>query len=1178
MLITRAMAAMRRVVLAVPLVLLASLHVPAQAQSAPQWDTWKNNGCNGCHSVPPTVTNIVADASSSFTLGLGETWMSTSSVADVTPLVNRVHAAGTFYGAGAEAMQNLNATDGLAVYRYFKQLRDGEATAGSASLASKVGVATSASFTFSLGNYRKVATAYTLSLGGAAPSDYTITGHTATGTNCSTGTLPAADNVTGVTSCTINLTVSFTPGGAGSRNATVLATLASPGVAITGATLSGTGQTPAFSITPASRSVEAKRNTTVSTTYTITNGGDAVLDLTGIALPSPRFAFGAANTCATAGTANVAANNGTCTLAIDFTPIDTTTSSGQITITHDASGGSNTVDITGIGTQATMSVSSPTVAMGNSQVGVPKVAGTPVTVSNTAANTSATLVFTVDPPSAAALSGTNKDDFSVQSTCSTGSPLAAGASCAVTVIFTPGGTGPRVAQLVLSSDATNPAVAIDLSGTGVALPEPVVTFPTLAFPDTVIGETGAQTRQVTISNDRTRDITYTVADATDFKIDAESCATRTVPGDAGGGPGSCTITWRFQPVFGSGEGNRQATIAISFAGTSGDPAPSDASGQLSGRALLPISLSATTVNAAAVVGTPTTSSVVLTNRSAGAVTISALAFSGAQASDYSLVAGAGNCSAGGVLAAGANCTLVIRFDPPAAGTRSALLTVSHGAPGGPQTVTITGTATPAPQGRIELSALALNFPDTELGGSSTRSVTVRNGGNLALNFSAFTLAGANSADFQRAGTCSTATPLAINAQCTISVSFAPAALGARSASLTIQSDASNGPATISLAGTGVPVPAPLVSLTPASIDFGTQTVGGLYPGRTVRLANTGTADLAVSAIAVQGAAFTANATACPGTLAPGDGCDIVVGFAPTSAGTDLTATLRVTSNAAGSPHGVALRGRGSLAAVPVLVWSPAVTTLDFGDVSTGTVSAVQSATLLNQGPGGVTLTLLNAVGPGAASFSVAGGTCQAGQTLFEGQSCRVDVSFAPAAAGARTATVQVASGGSAPPELTLRGTGLGGPTPTLALSLSTLVFDATRVGDESLPGELTLRSTGSGALRITGLVVSGPFKVAPKSCPGVPFTLPAGAECTVSVSFLPDGEGTMAGTLRVNADADPSSVEVALSGRGEARADVSSGGGCSIARGDTLVDPTLWTLVLLAAAVLLARRRARRGR
>lgn len=1177
MLITRAMAAVRRLVLAAPLVLLASLSAPTQAQTAPQWDTWKNNGCNGCHSVPPSVAATTDEEQFDTTLGLGETWMSTSSVFDVTPLLTRVHAAGTFYGAGAEAMQNLNATDGLAVYRYFRQLRDGEATTATATLASKVGVATSASFSFTLGNYRKVATAYTLSLGGAAPGDYAITGHSASGTNCSTGTLPAADNVTGVAACTINVTVSFTPGGGGSRNATLLATLASPGVAITGATLTGTGQTPSFSITPASRSVEAKRNTTVSTSYTITNAGDAVLDLTGITLPSPRFSFGAANTCSTAGSANVAANGGTCTLAIDFTPIDTSTTSGQITITHDATGGTGTVDITGIGTQATMTTSSNVVALGNSQVGVPKMAG-PVTVSNVAANTSATLVFTVDPASAAALSGANKDDFSVQSTCSTGTPLAAGASCSVTVTFTPGSTGAKVAQLTLSSDATNPAVAIDLSGTGVALPEPVVTFPTLAFPDTVIGETGAQTRQLTISNSRTRDITYSVAETDDFKIDAESCPTRTVPGDSGGGAGSCTITWRFQPVLGSGEGNRQATLTVDFAGTGGDLAPGDASGQLSGRALLPISLSAGTVTATAVVGTPTTSSVIVTNRSASAVTLSALAFSGAQASDYSLVAGAGRCSAGAVLAAGSNCTLEIRFDPPAAGSRNAVLTLTHGAPGSPQTVTITGTATPAPQGRIALSALSLSFPDTQLGATAQQTITVRNTGNLALNFSAFTLSGAAAAEFQRAGTCSVGTALAINAQCSVIVSFAPTVLGARSASLTIQSDASNGPATIALSGTGVPVPAPQVSLNPTSVDFGTQTIGGIFPARTVRLDNTGTADLVTSAITVQGSAFSVDASACPGTIAAGAGCDLAVSFAPTTAGTDLTGTLQVTSNAAGSPHGVALRGRGSLAAVPVLVWQPAVSTLDFGEVATGTVSAAQSATLLNQGPGGVTLTLLNAVGTGAASFSVAGGTCQAGQTLFEGQSCRVDVSFAPASAGARSATVQVASSGSAPPALGLRGTGLGGPAPTLTLSLDTLAFDATRVGDESLPGELTLRSTGSGALRITGMAVSGPFRVAPKSCPGVPFTLPAGGECTLSVTFLPDGEGARTGTLRIDADADPASVEVALSGRGEAKADLSSGGGCSLASGETLVDPTLWTLVLLAAAVLLARRRARRGR
>jgi hypothetical protein len=79
-----------------------------------------------------------------------------------------------------------------------------------------------------------------------------------------------------------------------------------------------------------------------------------------------------------------------------------------------------------------------------------------------------------------------------------------------------------------------------------------------------------------------------------------------------------------------------------------------------------------------------------------------------------------------------------------------------------------------------------------------------------------------------------------------------------------------------------------------------------------------------------------------------------------------------------------LRGSGSAAAVPVLVFSPAVTTLDFGSIPAGSVSVAQTVTVLNQGPGGATLTLLNAIGADAASFSVVGGTCAIGAVGVRG--------------------------------------------------------------------------------------------------------------------------------------------------------------------------------------------------
>jgi hypothetical protein len=264
----------------------------------------------------------------------------------------------------------------------------------------------------------------------------------------------------------------------------------------------------------------------------------------------------------------------------------------------------------------------------------------------------------------------------------------------------------------------------------------------------------------------------------------------------------------------------------------------------------------------------------------------------------------------------------------------------------------------------------------------------------------------------------------------------------------------------------------------------------------------------------------------------------------------------------------------------VLVYSPAVATLDFGSVSAGSVSAVQSATVLNQGPGGATLTLLNAVGPDASSFSVVGGTCAIGAALFEGATCTISIQFAPGSSGTKTASVQIASTGSFPPVLALTGVGLAGPNPSLSLSTAAVAFDATKVGSQSLPSTVRLTSSGSGVVTVSAIAVSGTYGIDGTTCPAVPFSLPAGTECTVSVSFRPTDKGTAAGMLSITSDAAPALREVALSGSGEATADTSSGG-CTIGDGRTPADPLLWTMVLIAAAWLLARRaqrlRARRA-
>src|SRR3989442_1664013 len=93
--------------------------------------------------------------------------------------------------------------------------------------------------------------------------------------------------------------------------------------------------------------------------------------------------------------------------------------------------------------------------------------------------------------------------------------------------------------------------------------------------------------------------------------------------------------------------------------------------------------------------------------------------------------------------------------------------------------------------------------------SAGQNVTLTNNDAAPLNLTSITITGAQAADFAFAAgnTCPTgAGSVAPGASCTISISFTPAATGARAATVTITDDAPGSPHSVLLAGTGI-VPA-----------------------------------------------------------------------------------------------------------------------------------------------------------------------------------------------------------------------------------------------------------------------------------------------------------------------------------------------------------------------------------
>src|SRR5262249_31639644 len=91
-----------------------------------------------------------------------------------------------------------------------------------------------------------------------------------------------------------------------------------------------------------------------------------------------------------------------------------------------------------------------------------------------------------------------------------------------------------------------------------------------------------------------------------------------------------------------------------------------------------------------------------------------------------------------------------------------------------------------------------------------------------------------------------------------------------------------------------PLPGPVASLAPATLDFASQAVNLQSAPQIVTVSNTGAAPLSVGGITITGTGAPSyrQTTTCGAQLAPGGTCAANVTFAPVSAGT-RTATLSV---------------------------------------------------------------------------------------------------------------------------------------------------------------------------------------------------------------------------------------------------------------------------------------------
>jgi hypothetical protein len=263
---------------------------------------------------------------------------------------------------------------------------------------------------------------------------------------------------------------------------------------------------------------------------------------------------------------------------------------------------------------------------------------------------------------------------------------------------------------------------------------------------------------------------------------------------------------------------------------------------------------------------------------------------------------------------------------------------------------IAPTASPT----ADLSAASLSFGSWGQGvTSAAQTVTLTNNGAAALNISNITASG----DFAQTNTCGAS--LAMQASCSINVTFTATALGPRSGGLTVADDAFLSPQQVQLSGTGVT--GPFAALSTSTLSFANQAVGTTSGAQSVALTNRGTSNLTL-AISVSGEYAQTNT--CPASLPSGQNCSVSVTFSPQGTGF-RGGTLTFTDNAADSPQSVALNGDGVTATLNLNVPN--------GDQSSASVSAGGTATYtLAVGGGGIggTVNLSCSGAPSAATCSV----------------------------------------------------------------------------------------------------------------------------------------------------------------------------------------------------------------
>ncbi|MCZ6725984.1 MAG: choice-of-anchor D domain-containing protein, partial [Acidobacteria bacterium] len=389
-----------------------------------------------------------------------------------------------------------------------------------------------------------------------------------------------------------------------------------------------------------------------------------------------------------------------------------------------------------------------------------------------------------------AIEGSGESSFVWVANGCSGQTLEAGESCAVRIAFQPREAGQFKAELRVWSDAPeNPRVVV--SGLGLA-PGLFVQPTQIDFGALRPGQR-SDARRVRLENTGNAALEISRlelagADREAFVIEANDCDGKTLGADA-----SCSVELAYRP---SEPARHQATLRIRA------PALRQRREvRLTGAALAPrLVVSAALLDFGRVVQYGTHErSLKLSNSGSAPLRLESIEIEGG--------GGAYGISDRGCpreLAAGADCTLGLRYSPSGLGGTEAKLRLRSNAAGSPLLISLLGTATALPKPGIAVEPGELRFEALPVGErSDILTLKVYSTGGARLELGGYELLGENAGDFRIVpASCEGLKSLQPGSDCTIGVRFRPQGAGRRRARIVVRHGASGGSSRVELRGEG----------------------------------------------------------------------------------------------------------------------------------------------------------------------------------------------------------------------------------------------------------------------------------------------------------------------------------------------------------------------------------------